>query len=1093
MRGSGTPAADSPLVDWHRLAGAASDFDERVRGACTPLPTPQHLIDARRTRWRAAIGDRADGIVTAQRLAWDALEPAVELRLLSDVTWDPGHTLPPWVFVLRDILGDSIDTVASAYAASDRALALLARADEPIPFEEVLAPFAAHAARVVRDRAAGALDLLGHDAWHGQLRGLLVRLARLAERVLHAEFSHRMLPPALASSGAQLLGSQRAPRGRYRLFVDELRAGGLLGFLARYPVLARHLAESVRQWCAVQVEFLQRLAADRDAVAATLGHTAPPGRVTQITADVGDPHDEGRAVAILTFEDGWRCVYKPRSIALDGVWREVAALYNRERGPTAPDLLVPRHLARHDYGWIEFITSDPCRDHAEVAAFYRRAGVTLALLYAMTGSDYHFENLIPHGAHPVVIDHEALLCPQARWARATDAGLAHLRAVHALVGESVLSVGLLPLLRQVDAGKVAIDLGGLTGAQDTRLAYEAAYWRFPNTDLMRLARMPVSQGTTANVPVVDGVPVYAASHVAAIEAGFREGYAVAQAQVDRLRRIANDARGHRGRLIFRATATYALLLQRTQHARSAADGVGRWIDHETLCQAFLGAERRPAGWRIVAHERAALQRQNIPLFVTPLDSRDLVAPDGERLPDFFELSAVERCHERLARLSLDDMERQASLIRDGFHAASLQDDPWVTVHDTYDDGTAGADRDARAIDVAAPDDVTHGASVTPSAAAGALATAIDADAWRLPDGAPTWVGIARLPRYARFSVRALGFGLGEGALGIAMLHAARPRAHAARGCVRDILRPWLDDEAPPTMPDPSLIRSVDASLYGGSAGIVFGLAMIARLTGDEAITAAARRQAQLLAAMLPHIAADFTYARGRAGIALALLAADALESQAAHARLLPAFLGETATLANAPLDRGSLMVGDAGLLLARVRVARACADPVAEARAVHDIATLVAESESAVRDGAVRSGATSADDASPIRRGLAHGLLGLLHVASDAGLAWPDALAAVALDGTRATRPCSRGPVSRALGTDDLATGEAGRIAIAARARLPLARRAAAALAHRARSGPPLIGALDAALRAPGLLYGRAGIAYALLLAEEPTLPFPLP
>ena len=62
-----------------------------------------------------------------------------------------------------------------------------------------------------------------------------------------------------------------------------------------------------------------------------------------------------------------------------------------------------------NYGWIEYVKYDPIVNTREqVASFYRRAGVLLALTDMLNYTDGHYENLIASGVYPVLIDCETL-------------------------------------------------------------------------------------------------------------------------------------------------------------------------------------------------------------------------------------------------------------------------------------------------------------------------------------------------------------------------------------------------------------------------------------------------------------------------------------------------------------------------------------------------------------------------------------------------------------------------------------------------------------------------------------------------------------
>ncbi len=67
---------------------------------------------------------------------------------------------------------------------------------------------------------------------------------------------------------------------------------------------------------------------------------------------------------------------------------------------------------RGAYGWTEFVEAQACDTPEQVQRFYERQGGYLALLYFLEATDFHLENLIAAGEHPVLVDLEALFHPR---------------------------------------------------------------------------------------------------------------------------------------------------------------------------------------------------------------------------------------------------------------------------------------------------------------------------------------------------------------------------------------------------------------------------------------------------------------------------------------------------------------------------------------------------------------------------------------------------------------------------------------------------------------------------------------------------------
>ena len=74
-------------------------------------------------------------------------------------------------------------------------------------------------------------------------------------------------------------------------------------------------------------------------------------------------------------------------------------------------LRVPRTIDRGTWCWAEFISARPCTDSKELGLYYRRMGTLLAILHTLQGNDFHLENVIAHGPHPVPIDLETVCVP----------------------------------------------------------------------------------------------------------------------------------------------------------------------------------------------------------------------------------------------------------------------------------------------------------------------------------------------------------------------------------------------------------------------------------------------------------------------------------------------------------------------------------------------------------------------------------------------------------------------------------------------------------------------------------------------------------
>ena len=117
---------------------------------------------------------------------------------------------------------------------------------------------------------------------------------------------------------------------------------------------------------------------------------------------------------------------------------------------------------RGQYGWVEFVAHRGGDTRESVQRFYWRLGSLLAILYALQAVDFHYENLIADGEHPVLVDPESLFHSRPSGSERS----AHARALQRLQ-RSVWSVGLLPVVQWSRDMKRRSDVGGTGGRRMT--------------------------------------------------------------------------------------------------------------------------------------------------------------------------------------------------------------------------------------------------------------------------------------------------------------------------------------------------------------------------------------------------------------------------------------------------------------------------------------------------------------------------------------------------------------------------------------------------------------------------------------------------
>lgn len=494
-----------------------------------------------------------------------------------------------------------------------------------------------------------------------------VLLARLPARLVRMMSRTMVLELNVARLRGLLRGG--SPEERFQSFVQHLRdRDTMLAILREYPVLARQLVLHVDQWVVTGLEFLQRLCSDWGQIRAVLQPAREPGLLVELSGDAGDQHRNGRSVLIARFDSGFQVVYKPRPLAVDAHFQELLAWID-ERGQHPPFRTL-QVLDRGTHGWVEFVASQGCTSQAEVQRFYERQGGYLALLYTLGATDFHLQNLIAAGEHPVLIDLESLFHPRFG---GRDSHQAEALAGRMLV-DSVLDIGLLPVPRWTNDEGESVDTSGLGGASGQLTPHAVPQWENAGTDAMRMVRKRATMEGAQNRPTLGGAEVHAVDHVESLAAGFTTIYRLLRDHRQEL--LAADGpiarfAGDEVRVILRPTQSYARLLAEGFHPDVLRDA----LDRDRLFDRLWGwVEHRPVMAHAIPAERTDLNNGDIPLFTSRPGARDLWSSAGERTPDFIDEPGLDVTRRRLQRLSEADLDRQLWIMRASLTTLSQEAD-----------------------------------------------------------------------------------------------------------------------------------------------------------------------------------------------------------------------------------------------------------------------------------------------------------------------------------------------------------------------------------------------------------------------------------
>lgn len=187
-------------------------------------------------------------------------------------------------------------------------------------------------------------------------------------------------------------------------------------FFAEYNTFARVLSTLCLFWQSEIVKLMTRLSKDFEEIKELLESKGEGLEAASLVANIqslemslSDPHDGGKTVVIVSFSNGDRVVYKPKSLLTEHSFSALIEWFNEHLGEILLKSLPV--IEKGEYGWASYIAHQACDSEEKLQRFYVRLGMLSAVLYMLRGMDYHHENLIAHNEYPYFIDHEMLFYP----------------------------------------------------------------------------------------------------------------------------------------------------------------------------------------------------------------------------------------------------------------------------------------------------------------------------------------------------------------------------------------------------------------------------------------------------------------------------------------------------------------------------------------------------------------------------------------------------------------------------------------------------------------------------------------------------------
>jgi type 2 lantibiotic biosynthesis protein LanM len=460
------------------------------------------------------------------------------------------------------------------------------------------------------------------------------------------------------------------PSERFKAFLQIIRQKDkIISLLKEYPVLARQLTLCLNQWLRFSLEFLRHLCKDYEQLQSTLSPDKSIGILVELQSEAGDKHRDGRSVLILRFSTGYRVVYKPRSMGLDVRFQDLLHWINDRVGK--PLFYTMKVLDCGTYGWEQYIRREDCTQEEEVERFYERMGGYLCILYLLRASDFHSENVIACGEHPILIDLETLFQPQLKKGHSKLAD----ENVRRILNFSVLCVGLLPQWQYSDDETRPADFSGIGARKDQIMHFEVPVFEGTNTDEMRIIPKKLQIKKLDSRPILNHIDVDEIQYVNAITDGFTKIYRlIMRCKIDLLAENGFLTQFSRDeiRVVLRATRTYSVLLNGCYHPDVLRDAFDRDL---LLNQLWMHLKHFPQLAKIILMELEDLQKGDIPIFTTYPASHDIWSSSRVHTKDFFDVSGMTLVRKLVQDMSENDLQRQLWITRASLATISSKNVP----------------------------------------------------------------------------------------------------------------------------------------------------------------------------------------------------------------------------------------------------------------------------------------------------------------------------------------------------------------------------------------------------------------------------------
>lgn len=424
-----------------------------------------------------------------------------------------------------------------------------------------------------------------------------------------------------------------------------------------YPTLIELLCSKTQQFYNYILEIMMSIDNDWNDIASEFQAYDPKKSVKMIMSGLGDEHKNGKTVTKVVFDEAFSLIYKPRNLLIEKGFNQLVDWINDENIKDYLALKTIGIISKKDHGWVEYVEYSECKDIEEVKAFYTRMGELLFLLYSLDAVDFHHENLIALGEHPVLIDLETLFHPRIKkYERFSSESR---KMAQKQIEESVLSVGFLPyfLVSKGDLDN-RIDISGLGGEAEQVSPFKSLKIINEKSDDIRIVWENDKLQPQKNNPKLNGQAIHSDKFTDEILSGFSSIYDwVINNKGIYKKRVKELFSSAESRMILKPTRQYAQLLRVSYHPDFLRDYIHRFILLHRVA-IYVPENLKP----LLASELNSLVKGEVPYFTCFANGRHVYNSEGACFKDMLPQIPIKVIENKIAKLDYKDYVFQRKLI-----------------------------------------------------------------------------------------------------------------------------------------------------------------------------------------------------------------------------------------------------------------------------------------------------------------------------------------------------------------------------------------------------------------------------------------------